>query len=163
MAKDDEARLTQLREIFGFFEQGGVMQMSNLPTAIRAMDLNPSEKQLIDWQRELDQGSGTIDFDTFRTFMLKQLNEGLDTKEMLINAFRVFDKAGCGFIETKELRSVMMSMGEIYTEEEFAELIRHSDNDGWIKYEQLADRLLMTYQALGDELTPVPEQPANQE
>lgn len=155
----DDIKLSQLREIFGFFEQNGVMAMSNLPTAIRAMDLNPSEKQLQEWMKELDTGSTVLDFQRFCEFMMKQLEETQDTKHMLVNAFKVFDKAGCGFIETKELKAMMMSMGELYTEEEFNELVRQNDNDGWIKYADLADRLLMSYQALGDELSPSVEKP----
>uniref|UniRef100_A0A7S4GJB4 EF-hand domain-containing protein n=1 Tax=Eutreptiella gymnastica TaxID=73025 RepID=A0A7S4GJB4_9EUGL len=156
MTEDSDAKVTQLREIFGFFEQNGVMDISNLPTAVRAMDLNPSEKQLKAWNEELKQSNdGLIDFTQFRTFMMSILDDSGDTKETIMNAFKVFDKAGCGFIETKELKTVMMSMGEKYSEKEFDELVRHHNSDGWIKYSDLADRLLLSYQQLGDELNPV--------
>eukprot|EP00992_Anisonema_acinus_P012534 TRINITY_DN8179_c0_g1_i1.p2 TRINITY_DN8179_c0_g1~~TRINITY_DN8179_c0_g1_i1.p2 ORF type:complete len:154 (+),score=72.84 TRINITY_DN8179_c0_g1_i1:57-518(+) len=149
---DDEQRTAQLRECFGFFERNGLMSLDDLPTALRAMNLNPSERQLVEFRKELDSGNGAIDFVKFKAFMLPQLEEDPDTKDMLLNAFKIFDKNGLGFIQTAELKHVMTGLGERYSDAEFDELVRAVDRDGFIQYDEFADRLLMTYQQLGDEL-----------
>eukprot|EP00667_Euglena_gracilis_P025283 EG_transcript_29577 len=153
----EDVTVAQAREIFNFFEKNGTMHLNHLPTAVRAMNLNPSEKQLVEWREELDSSrTGLVSFEKFKTFVLEQLQSGPDTKEMLMNAFKVLDKAGSGFVETKELKALMTSMGEKYTDEEFEELVRFSNRNGFIKYSEFADRLLLSYQQLGDELGPVP-------
>eukprot|EP00668_Euglena_longa_P011288 GGOE01013679.1.p1 GENE.GGOE01013679.1~~GGOE01013679.1.p1 ORF type:complete len:165 (-),score=43.55 GGOE01013679.1:152-622(-) len=153
----DDVLVAQAREIFNFFEKNGMMHLNHLATAVRAMNLNPSEKQLAEWRDELDTShTGLLSFENFKVFVLEQLKLSPDTKEMLMNAFKVLDKAGCGFVETKELKALMTSMGEKYTDEEFEELVRFSNRNGFIKYSEFVDRLLLSYQQLGDELGPIP-------
>jgi len=53
-----------------------------------------------------------------------------DTEEELIEAFKVFDRDGNGFISAAELRHVMTNLGEKLTDEEVDEMIREADVDG---------------------------------
>ena len=50
-----------------------------------------------------------------------------DTEEELIEAFKVFDRDGNGFISAAELRHVMTNLGEKLTDEEVRK------ERGWIK------------------------------
>eukprot|EP00994_Dinema_validum_P002494 NODE_1552_length_912_cov_79.790267_g1206_i0.p1 GENE.NODE_1552_length_912_cov_79.790267_g1206_i0~~NODE_1552_length_912_cov_79.790267_g1206_i0.p1 ORF type:complete len:153 (+),score=34.67 NODE_1552_length_912_cov_79.790267_g1206_i0:90-548(+) len=148
-----DEKSADIRETFGFFERSGVMSLNDLATAMRALNFNPSEKQLEDYKKQLAEDGKGLDLAKFKQFVLQLTEEGeQDTKDMLVNAFKVFDKNGLGYIQTSELKYVMTSLGERYSNEEFEELVRAVDKDGFIKYDEFAHRLLMTYQQLGDEL-----------
>merc|ERR1712194_337877 len=53
-----------------------------------------------------------------------------DTEEELIEAFKVFDRDGNGFISAADLRHVMTNLGEKLTDKEVDEMIRAADVDG---------------------------------
>ena len=61
--------------------------------------------------------------------MAKKMQE-TDTEAEMMEAFRVFDKDGDGFISAAELRHVMANLGEKLTDEEVDEMIREADMDG---------------------------------
>ncbi|CAF4932655.1 unnamed protein product, partial [Rotaria magnacalcarata] len=52
-----------------------------------------------------------------------------DSEEEILEAFRVFDKDGNGYISADELRNVMTSLGEKLTDEEVNQMIREADID----------------------------------
>ncbi len=54
----------------------------------------------------------------------------VDSEEEIIEAFKVFDKEGNGFISAAELRHIMTNLGEKLTDEEADEMIREADVDG---------------------------------
>merc|ERR1711918_325966 len=53
----------------------------------------------------------------FLSLMARKMKD-TDTEEELIEAFKVFDKDGNGFISAAELRHVMTNLGEKLTDEE---------------------------------------------
>jgi len=74
-------------------------------------------------------GNGTIDFPEFLTLMARKMKD-TDSEEEILEAFKVFDKDGNGFISAAELRHVMTNLGEKLTDEEVDEMIREADIDG---------------------------------
>ena len=79
---------------------------------------------------EVDEdGGGSIDFTEFLTMMAKKMKD-TDTEDDIREAFRVFDKDGNGFISARELRHVMINLGEKLTDDEVDEMIREADTDG---------------------------------
>ena len=82
-------------------------------------------------------GSGTINFKEFLYLMAKIMNDD-ETEELLIEAFKVFDKDGNGFITSHELRNIMIHLEEDLTPEEIEEMVREADinNDGTIDLEE---------------------------
>ena len=65
----------------------------------------------------ISQQQGTIDFPEFLSLMARKMKD-TDTEEELIEAFKVFDRDGNGFISAAELRHVMTNLGEKLTDEE---------------------------------------------
>jgi hypothetical protein len=65
--------------------------------------------------------------------------------EKLIEAFKVFDRDGNGFVSAAELRHVMKNLGEKLTDEEVAEMARQADvdGDGRIEYDEFVKMLRM--------------------
>merc|ERR1712048_496407 len=73
-------------------------------------------------------GNGTIDFPEFLSLQARKMRD-TDTEEELIEAFKVFDRDGSGFINASELRHVMCNLGEKLTDEEIDEMIREVEVD----------------------------------
>merc|ERR1712071_695493 len=82
-------------------------------------------------------GNGTIDFPEFLSLMSRKMKD-TDTEEELVEAFKVFDRDGNGFISAAELRHVMTNLGEKLTDEEVDEVIREADisSEGQVNYEE---------------------------
>ena len=82
-------------------------------------------------------GNGTIDFEEFLIMMSKKMKEN-DSEEELMEAFKVFDNDGNGFINIDELRQVMTNLGERLSEEEVEMMIKEADidGDGLVNYEE---------------------------
>ena len=94
---------------------------------MRSMGQNPTEDELLELVLESDlDGNGTIDFPEFLEMMKKKANEA-DQYEDLKEAFRIFDKNGDGYIDTKELKSVTTMLGTMLTKEEVAEFMAEAD------------------------------------
>ncbi|XP_066915477.1 calmodulin-like [Clytia hemisphaerica] len=68
----------------------------------------------------------------------------METEEDVIEAFKVFDKDGNGFIKAAELRRVMTNLGDKLTDDEVDQMIRMSDldGDGMVNYEEFT-RIMM--------------------
>jgi calmodulin len=65
-------------------------------------------------------GSGTVDLPEFLTMVAREMKD-TDSEEEILEAFKVFDKDGNGFISAAELRHIMMNLGEKLTDEEVDE------------------------------------------
>ncbi|XP_023235063.1 calmodulin, flagellar-like [Centruroides sculpturatus] len=133
-----EEQIAEFREAFSLFDKDGDGHITTeeLGTVMRSLGQTPTQAELHDMIKEVDtDGSGSIEFAEFLTLMAKRTKEADDENE-IIEAFRVFDKDGDGLIDAKELRYVMMNLGEKLTAEETEEMIRLADinNDGLINY-----------------------------
>mmetsp|Transcript_6323 Transcript_6323/g.15550 ORF Transcript_6323/g.15550 Transcript_6323/m.15550 type:complete len:100 (+) Transcript_6323:369-668(+) len=83
-------------------------------------------------------GNGTVGFPEILTFVARKMkNTAGDSVEEILEAFKVFDRNGNGFISAAEFRHVMTNLGVELTDEEVAEMIRETDivGDGEIMYE----------------------------
>ena len=61
----------------------------------------------------------------------------MESRESLLDALRIFDKDGNGFIDAKELRHVLVHLGEKLKDDEVDELLREVEinGDNQISYE----------------------------
>ncbi|EAN33001.1 EF hand family protein [Theileria parva strain Muguga] len=135
-----EEQIAEFKEAFALFDKDGDGSITSkeLGTIMRSLGQNPTEAELQDMINEIDANSnGSIDFPEFLTLMARKMKE-CDTEEELIQAFKVFDRDGNGFISAQELRHVMTNLGERLTDEEVDEMLREADvdGDGKINYEE---------------------------
>jgi len=68
-----------------------------------------------------------------------------ETKEEILEVFRVFDKTGEGLISVTDLRHLMKCLGQNMREEELDEIIRGEANvndNGFVDYANFIDALM---------------------
>ncbi|OWF34590.1 Calmodulin, striated muscle [Mizuhopecten yessoensis] len=103
---------------------------------MRSLGQNPTDADIHDMVALVDSdGNGSIDFDEFLHLVAKRLQEA-DIETGLVEAFRLFDKDGNGFLTANELQSVVATSGESLTTEEVDMLMNEADvnNDGKVNY-----------------------------
>ena len=140
-------RVACLLAAFSLFDKDGdgTITTKELGTVMRSMGQMPSEKELRDMINEVDSdGNGFIDFQEFLTLVARKMMTEKETDEEMMQAFKVFNRDGDGFISAPELRLVMVNLGEKLTDEEIQEMIREVDvdGDGQINFEEF--KRLMT-------------------
>ena len=79
---------------------------------------------------------GEVHFNEYME-MIRQGIEFVDTEQELVEAFKVFDREGNGFINSLEIRRVMTNLGYKLTDWEVDEMVIQADldGDGQINYE----------------------------
>ena len=87
------------------------------------------------WCVRHSPGSGTVEFVEFLEMMKRK--PSAEGEQDMLEAFKVFDADGNGYITAAELRRVMTGIGETLTDAEVNDMLRAADtnNDGKINYE----------------------------
>uniref|UniRef100_A0A1B0CSD7 EF-hand domain-containing protein n=1 Tax=Lutzomyia longipalpis TaxID=7200 RepID=A0A1B0CSD7_LUTLO len=117
-----EEQIAEFKEAFSLFDKDGdgTITTKELGTVMRSLGQNPTEAELQDMINE-------VDADAFKTIADQLTEEQIaEFKE----AFSLFDKDGDGTITTKELGTVMRSLGQNPTEAELQDMINEVDADG---------------------------------
>jgi calmodulin len=135
-----ETRLKEFKEAFDTYDKNrdGTITVSELALVMRSLNMKPTEILLNEIISEWDKDkSDRINFEEFVKLM-KARPKDVDIQEEIINAFRVFDRDGSGFISTHELKNIIISLGEGLSEEEIDAMILEADidGDGYINYEE---------------------------
>ena len=141
MAKDlTPEQITEYKEAFSFFDKDGdgSITTKELGLVMKSLGQNSSQVELQGMIDEMDEnGNGSVDFQEFLEIIKKAaLNH--NSEEELVQAFKIFDKNGDGFISAPELRHIMTCLGESLTDQEIDEMIKEADvdGDGQINYEE---------------------------
>ena len=116
----------------------GSITTQELGNVLRSLGQNPTLAELDDMIAQDDNdGNGTMDFPEFLSLMVKKMKD-TSSDEKILDVFKSFDKDGNGYVSASELRSIMMSLGEILTDVEVDEMIREADTngDGQIDYDE---------------------------
>jgi calmodulin len=140
------AREDEMRDAFVLFsdkEADSTISAKDLPTIVRSLGRCPTDAELRGHIEKLGGADARVNFDDFAAVMEACADTALD-REAVIDAFRVFDASGSGFIHVLELKRVLTTLGEKMSAEEVDELIADADPDadGNISYVPFAGRLM---------------------
>jgi len=136
--KLSEQQIADCKEAFQLFDRDsdGKITTNELGTVMRSLGQNPTQAELKDLIKEIDDGTGHVDFAQFLTVMQRKFKHS-DNEEEIREAFKVFDKNSNGFISVPELRHVLTTIGEKLTKEEV---------DNMLKEARLADGQHITFE-----------------
>lgn len=106
---------------------------------LRALGYNPYPEEVEDMIA--DVGADKIDFDSFMYLVSKHAREA-DPEKELIDAFRVFDKEGTGKLPKDQVRQILRSLKQPFTNEQIDELFSKTGKDQNVDYAQLVQIML---------------------
>lgn len=137
-----DQQLAEFREAFMLFDRDGdnAISVDELGTVMRSLGQNPTLAEVAQIIAEVDSdSSGSMSFPAFVQMMSTQARN-VDHNQELLEAFRVFDHNGDGFVCAQELRHLMTTLGDLLPAEEVDEMIREAggNGDGRIKYADFA-------------------------
>jgi len=135
LSKDD---LEEYREAFNFFDKDrdGKLSAQEVVQVIRAVGQAPSEKQAAGIIQEIGANS-KLDFNEFLVAATRKPVPSGTTDEIL-EAFKVFDKEGEGFLPAVELKHTMTNLGEKFPDLDAEIMLMEAgvDADGKVNYGQ---------------------------
>lgn len=141
-------QVAEFKEAFSLFDRDndGRIQVGELGTLMRALGRNPTEAEVREHIKSLDpHSSGFINFADFLSLMsqVPPLDPAVAERELL-EAFRIFDREGKGYMPTAELRHIVTTLGEKLTEAEADEMIAEADPDktGKVDYAKFIKKML---------------------
>ena len=120
---------SEIREIFALFDKNndGLVHTSELGTIIRALNLNPTEQEIMDLMGRVDPTKSGQFSQAQLEQLVKERGKDPETLEDLVSALAVFDGDRDGRLSVEEFKFAMMSMGEKMQEHEIEEIITDSD------------------------------------
>jgi len=127
-----ELQKLEFKEAFLEFDKdgSGTITTKELLPILRSIGQNPTEDEILNLVIEYDvNGDGTIDFDEFLE-MMQKVSKDLDQTAEIREAFRIFDRDGNGFIDSKELKHIVTQMGQVLTNAEADEFMLEADLNG---------------------------------
>ena len=141
-----EEEIGDFQEAFSLFDEddSGTITTKELGGVMESLGQNTTEAGLQNLINEVDiDGNGILDFDEFLMLMVGK-SKDVNTEDELIEAFRVFDRDGNGYISAAELKSVMSNLGDKLSDEEVAKMIREADidGDGQVNYEEFVAMMM---------------------
>ena len=137
---------SEIKEIFGLFDKSssGFVRTQELGTLVRAINLNPSEAEIIEMMKKVDpNGSGQFNLQSLEG-LIRERGKDPDTLQDVIDALKVFDSDHDGKISVEEFTYAMVNMGEQMNDQEIQEIISDSQlvNNNYIQVEDFA-RMIM--------------------
>jgi calmodulin len=142
-----DEQITDFKNAFSEFDTNGdgIISIKELGAVMCQLGQNPTKSELQSIIDDVDaDGNGTVDFTEFLTLMVNQMNN-TKSEDELLEAYKVLDKDGSGFLSVAEIRKAMNSNGTKLTDNEVEEIIASVDvdGDGQINYEEFV-KMTMT-------------------
>jgi len=108
---------------------------------VRSVGNNPSEKTCDEWIKKIGKGD-KITLDACLP-ALEEMGKDKVALSDLLEAFKMFDKDGGGYISLNELKHIYANLGEKFSDEEVKEMAEGiDDGTGMVDYQQFAKMML---------------------
>ncbi|XP_031420479.1 calmodulin-like protein 4 [Clupea harengus] len=133
-------QINEFKECFSLYDKKrrGKIEAKDLLTVMRSLGTSPtfSEADRHLQIQKIDR-SGELDFSTFLVIMHQQRQQE-DPRAEILEAMRMIDRQGRGYIPAAALRARLTGLGEKLTDQEVDELFRSAGvaSDGFIHYEE---------------------------
>ena len=136
-----EDKIAEYKEAFDMFDidKSGTLSVNEIVKIMKnfGYPIKKSEaKKMID---EIDvSGDGELDFEEFVTLMEKQTQYvDISDEELVLRAFKSFDKNNDGKITNYEFKYILTQMGQTISDEDFKLLFEQCnlDEEGILNYE----------------------------
>jgi len=136
----------ECKEVFDIFDTGkeGLISDSSLGDALRALGVNPTESEVREMIEEINPKGNKIEFNDFIEQYCKILKDP-DTEADLLESFKIFDREGKGVIHKDELKYIMTTLGDNFSEQEADDMAREGDSlhgDGFIRIEEFVKMIM---------------------
>ncbi|KAK1934816.1 putative centrin 3 [Babesia divergens] len=129
VVRDDH--LKEISAAFSLLDSAntGKIDYHELKVAIRALGFDVKKQEVLQLMAKYDtMETGYIDFDGFKSIMIKKISER-DPMEEINRAFELFDEDDKGKISFKDLQRVSKELGHNLGDEELRAMIEEFDND----------------------------------
>lgn len=119
----DQRTIQEFKEAFGIMDQNkdGIIDKSDLKDLYASMGQIADDKKLTDM---IAEGGAPINFTVFLTLFGERLT-GTDPEDVIVGAFKMFDKKETGKIGENELRKILQNKrGEPLSEDELDAMMK---------------------------------------
>ena len=136
----------EYKKVFESYSKGqeGNVNKQELANIFKAINIDASDEEIKEIIKKMDlEDKKEINYDEFLT-IINQREKDVDEEEEVIKAFKVFDKEGNGLININELKDIMLSMGNNWSENEINEMFAEADidMDGYLNYEDFVRTMM---------------------
>ncbi|KAF5289096.1 hypothetical protein FQR65_LT11918 [Abscondita terminalis] len=148
MVEMDQEQVAMLKKAFTMFDSAkrGTIEKEKVKTILRTLGASYDDKDLDAQLKDEDpEGSGQLDFDAFCRVCVPYLETEDDEalQKELKEAFRLYDKAGNGYIPTSSLREILAALDDQLTSDQLDEMIAEIDTDssGTVDFEEFMEMM----------------------
>lgn len=150
MSKMSEAafgddQVSEFKEAFEMFSGGKpLISKTEMRQCFKQYGVRISDDEFAKAFAEADSGGdGNLDFPEFVNMMGQRMRQ-TSSEEKLLEAFRVFDPEGKGFIATAEITEALTTLGNPLNTREMSELLAIAETvPGEVRYQQFINALFM--------------------
>ena len=137
----------EYKKVFESYSKGqeGNVNKQELANIFKAINIYASDEEIKEIIKKMDlEDKKEINYDEFLT-IINQREKDIDEEEEVLKAFKVFDKEGNGLININELKDIMLSMGNNWSENEINEMFAEADidMDGYLNYEDFVRTMMI--------------------
>lgn len=140
-----EEQMLEFKDAFSLFDNvgDGKVDKSQVPGLLRSVGLNPLKQDLDKVKENLkSMKEKRVAFEEFLPIYVTLAKKQVGGAEEFIEALKMFDRDGNGYISSAELRRMLTALGDKLTEAQAEHIVGMFETKGMIDYEKLVQEVL---------------------